>query len=369
MSDKKIKVCFVSPFAYGLFNPSSDLKFGGAEVQMYLISKELSMDVNFVVNFVVLDMGQASKMKYGKVNVYKVYKRGRGFLNLLKAPLILLYTLIKIDPDVVINRAFGVEVGIGRFYSMFFRKKFIYSIASDKDVDKSRFIKLRGKIFKYGFEKADYYIAQSQKQKEILEKTYKKKFDNLQVILNSYNLQKTSNLQKSIVLWVGSSMNLKRPELFLELAKNFSNEKFIMIMTKSNSNLNNWNKIEKLANKLSNLKLIEQVPFKKINNYFANAKIFINTSTIEGFPNTFLQAMMNKTPILSLKVDPDNFIINNECGLVCNDNYDKMIKKLNLLLENKELRKKMGENGFRYITKEHNIKKNIKYWKKLLTSI
>ena len=38
------------------------------------------------------------------------------------------------------------------------------------------------------------------------------------------------------------------------------------------------------------------------------SKILINTSSFEGFPNTFVQAWANGVPVISLKVDPDNII-------------------------------------------------------------
>ena len=84
MSEKrKIKACFVSPFAYSLFNPEVELKFGGAEVQMYLLATELAKDENFDVNFVVLDLGQKEKEEYQGDKVYKSYQRGRNIFNLI----------------------------------------------------------------------------------------------------------------------------------------------------------------------------------------------------------------------------------------------------------------------------------------------
>ncbi len=366
---EKIKVCFVSPFAYSLFNPEVDLKFGGAEVQMYLVATELAKDENFDVNFVVLDVGQKKKEKHQGVKVYKAYKRGRNILNLIKAPLEQVITLAKINPDIVISRAAGVEVGISAFYCKLFRKKFIYSIAHDNDVDRSFFKGVRGRIFKFGFEHAIFYIAQSQKQVDTLEKTYNKEFFNIKVIRNSFRIKESKEPPKGYILWVGSSIDFKRGEIFLKLAREFPKEKFIMIMTKSKANLEKWEKISGETEKISNLELVEQVPFKQINEYFARTKVFVNTSIGEGFPNTFLQAMMNKTPILSLNVDPDDFIVRHQCGLVCDNSYEKLRKNLEKLLEDNEYYKKVQANAHVYVTDHHKLDKNIKKWKQLLRKI
>lgn len=366
-NSKKIKVCFVSPFAYPLFNPETDLKFGGAEVQMYLLATELAKDENFDVNFVALDLGQKEKEEYGGVKVYKSYQRGRNIFNLIKASLKQVLTLKKINSDVVISRAAGVEVGLSAFYCKLFRKKFIYSIASNKDVDKSRFQGIRGRFFKFGFERADFLIAQTKKQIDILEKTYKKSFKNIKIIPNSFNIKKNINsTKKDFVLWVGSSIGVKRPDIFLELAEQFPQEKFVMIMTKSKAGLERWEKIKKRADKLSNLELIEKVPFKKMDDYFACAKVFVNTSATEGFPNTFLQAMMNKTPILSLNVDPDGFIKNNNCGLISDNSFDLLVSKLEKLLSDQNLRDTISKNGYNYMLKNYDMNKNIERWKEFL---
>jgi glycosyltransferase involved in cell wall biosynthesis len=367
--DEKIKVCFVSPFAYSLFTPEADLKFGGAEVQMYLLANELAKDEDFDVNFVVLDLGQKRKEEYNGVKVHKAYKRGRSFLNLIRAPLKLIATLFKICPDVVISRAAGVEVGFSCLYTKFFSKEFIYSIACDKDVDKSFFQGLRGRIFKFGLENADYYIAQSQKQVDILERTYNREFNNIQVIPNGFYLGNKDSDSKEFILWVGSSMGLKRPEIFADLAEKFPEERLVMIMAKSKAAPEKWKEIEQRVKDIENLELIEQVPFQEIDDYFAKSKVFVSTSTAEGFPNTFLQAMIVKTPILSLNVDPDGFIEKTKCGFSCEDSVEELQEKLKQLLENKEMRERMGKNGYGYITKNHDINKNIQEWKQVIKKI
>jgi len=332
---------------------------------MYLISKELAKDENYDVNFAVLDLGQGKIENIDNVKIYKTYKRGRSILNLIKAPLILLNILRKINPDVVICRANGVEVGISAFYAKLFKKRFIYSIAHDGDINGDYFSGLRGKIFKYGFKNADSLVAQSEEQLEKIKEKYSGK--DSRVIKNSFEVKdKDFKIEKNIIFWVASSAPIKRPEIFIRLAKDFVNEKFVMVMTKSKLDLSLWNRTSEEVSNIKNLEIIEKVPFKVIDNYFSKTKVFINTSKAEGFPNTFLQSMINKVPILSLKVNPDNFIHECECGVACDDDYDKLKQGLDIFLENGKLRERLGENGYNFLKKEHNIENNILKWKELL---
>ena len=63
MKDKngKIRVCFVSPKAYPIFNPDIESVFGGAEVDLYMIATELAKDPDFNVSFIAADYGQADE--------------------------------------------------------------------------------------------------------------------------------------------------------------------------------------------------------------------------------------------------------------------------------------------------------------------
>jgi glycosyltransferase involved in cell wall biosynthesis len=369
--DKKIKICFVQPFACGLFNPEADLKFGGAEVQMYLIAKELARDGNFDVNFIVLDIGQKSGEVYERVKLFKAYRRGRSWLNLIIAPLKLISVLRKINPEIVVCRAAGAEVGLAAIYAKLFRKKFIYSFAHDKDVDGSFFSGLRGKFFKFGFDRADRLVAQTFFQAEEFKKRYGKKAAKLEIIKNSLEIKESADPpsdQKKTILWVGSSAPLKRPEIFLDLAVDFPQEKFVMIITKSKLGLDLWDKIAARSKNIPNLKFEEKIPFAERDGYYAKAKVFISTAAAEGFANVFLEAANAWTPILSLKVDPDGFIDEFKAGFVAGGNYKIMKDRLAELLGDENLRRQMGENAYRYLKKEHDIKVNIKKWKKVFLS-
>ena len=55
---KTVKVCFVSPKAYPLFDDKAQGVFGGAEVDLYMLGTELAADDAFEVSFIVADYAQ-----------------------------------------------------------------------------------------------------------------------------------------------------------------------------------------------------------------------------------------------------------------------------------------------------------------------
>lgn len=363
---RKKKVCFISLFAYGIFNPKVNLKFGGSETQMYFLADKLAKNSDFTVDFIVLDVGQDNVEMYDGVRVIKAYKRGGGIANMFGGFLKMFSVLMKANPDIIVCRAFGREVGVSALYAKIFGKKLIYSLANDQDYSGKFFNDLAGKIFQFGFMMADWYVAQSQIQADGLKKIYPKKSDKVAVIKNSWPDEALALAEKDSILWVGSSADLKQPEIFLDLAEAFPQEKFVMVMAKSKQNEGKWEELSARAKNISNLSLIESVPLKEIDFYFSKAKVLVSTSSSEGFPNVFLQAARVKTPILSLAVDPDNFIVNYDAGIVCSGDYEKFKEGLKILLAQEEIRNKKGENLYQYFKAEHDLGKNIKKWEELL---
>ena len=57
----RLKVCFVSPYIYPLFNPEIKTMFGGIEVRIYQIVTEMAKRSNFEVCVIVADHGQAHR--------------------------------------------------------------------------------------------------------------------------------------------------------------------------------------------------------------------------------------------------------------------------------------------------------------------
>jgi glycosyltransferase involved in cell wall biosynthesis len=129
-----------------------------------------------------------------------------------------------------------------------------------------------------------------------------------------------------------------------------------------------YNDVTVAAQKLLNLRFHGFIPYHRIDDYFKRAAIFVNTSSIEGFPNTFLQAWAQYSPVVSLNVDPDDIIRKEKLGF-CSGTFKRLITDLITLLENETLRKNMGERAREYVEKEHDIKEVVKKYIKIFNKL
>ena len=364
-----IKICFLNLNAYSIFNPKSRAPIGGAEVQLFNVAKYLSQDDNLRISFVTGDWGQKKIELFDKVEVIKSVKMKRNLWNFFIAPLRIFNILNKVNADIYIVSPAGAEVGIVAFFCKIKKKKLIVRTASSMECDWD-FIKRKGmigKMYHYGLKNADAVISQSENNDKLL-----KDFHNIEsiVLRNSFFIKNLSlELKEDYILWVGKMETNKKPDLFLDLVRKMPNEKFLMISPKRNYQEDFADKIISEAKKIKNLTFIERVPYDKIQEYFNKAKIFICTSDYEGFPNVHLQACLGKTPIVTLNINPDNYINKYDVGYYANGDKNILLKKTNELVVNPDKLEIKAKNAYKYVCNKHDIRLIGEEWKKIIHKI
>jgi glycosyltransferase involved in cell wall biosynthesis len=190
---------------------------------------------------------------------------------------------------------------------------------------------------------------------------------NAEVIKNSYSIQKNKNpLNKEYILWVSRCEVWKNPDIFIEFAGKCPEYSFVMICPAQKHQEEFFEVTKKQAREKKNLKFIDFVPFEDIQEYFDRALVFVGTSEYEGFPNTFLQSCMAYTPIVSYKVNPDDFINKHDLGYCASGDKGKLEDYLRKLLNDKKEWRKKSENAFKYIEKNHDINVNIEAWLRII---
>ena len=94
----------------------------------------------------------------------------------------------------------------------------------------------------------------------------------------------------------------------------------------------------------------------RMNQIYRQADMLVLTSDYEGTPNVVLEAMSNRLPVIATNVGGTAEIINEKCGfLTAPGDEQSLIKAASSLIDNAELRRNMGLEGFRYVKNNHSL--------------
>ena len=351
------KICFVALRAYPILANKNMGYGGGPEVLQVLLTTELA-NRGFQATFIVYGEEQPLIEKMDGINVIKV---PNGNKSKISKVLLIWKAMKKANADIYYHHS-GAP-GIASIFCQSNRKKFVCHIGSDACVIKG----VKGyRHYKLDIKLADVILVQSEFQKLMLMKNFNR---NGILIRNFFPISKRENPKKPsvpIVLWVGAMAYIKRPWLFLKLAKKIPNGRFWMIGGIGNGKLYGF--IKEVSKKIPNLNFLGYVPFYEIDEYFKKASILVNTSEFEGYPNAFIQAWMHYTPVVSLNADPDEVICKCRLGFHTRT-FEQMVQDVKNLTENKELRERIGRNCRSYVEKKFDYNKIVHQYIKVFSKI
>jgi hypothetical protein len=95
---------------------------------------------------------------------------------------------------------------------------------------------------------------------------------------------------------------------------------------------------------LKNLQYLGELPIERVNEELARSDIFVNTSSLEGFPNTFIQAWLRGTPVVSCFVDPDACLSQGRAGIVAGS-PERLVSVIRDLLDSRTRIRELGESA------------------------
>jgi glycosyltransferase involved in cell wall biosynthesis len=108
--------------------------------------------------------------------------------------------------------------------------------------------------------------------------------------------------------------------------------------------------VQAAAAQLPNVSLPGAIRYTESGQWFDRARIFLNTSSIEGFPNTFLQAWIRGVPVVSF-FDPDGLIRRLRLGAVATS-VDDMREAIKGLLDQDAHREEVGRRAREFAQRE-----------------
>ena len=348
-------ICFVGSDNYPVLDPEyGDSYIGGESVQQTLIAKAFTK-YNYKVSMVVLDHGQPDGNVVEDIKVWKTYQQNAGLpvVRFIYPRAIKLWqALKKADADIYYQSCAGAQTGIVALFCKIFGRKLVFRIAHDTDcVPGEELISYQRdkKIYRYGLKRADLVVAQSEQQVTLLNKHYNIDAPNINMAVE---MPSEEEPERDIdVLWVNNIREFKRPELFLELAKMNPHLNFVMIGGSCTGSETLFEEITNSSAEIDNLDYKGFVPYHEVNRYYQSAKIFVNTSDSEGFPNSFLQSWIRGTPVLSF-FDPDEIIIREKLGAAPN-NLQLMSDRINSFVQGGAEYEDVSENARTFAFKHY----------------
>jgi glycosyltransferase involved in cell wall biosynthesis len=285
--DSRVRVCFLAPNAYPLLTENSSVQFaGGAELQQVLIAKGLATR-GYSVTMVCLDYGQPETCTIDGITVFRAFRPDAGIpmLRFFWPRLTALWRSMKrADADVYYQRAGSMLTGVMAHFCRYHGRKSIFAVAGQTKI---RFRRDRW-LFRYGIRHVNRIVVQSEEQARHVRDEFGRDSELIP------NIQPASThpaeLSGKYVLWVGMIRQVKRPDLFLDLAEALPDREFAMVGGTSAGESALYEAVSARAAELPNLRFAGFVPYREVDPYFDKALLFVNTSDSEGFPNTFLQA-------------------------------------------------------------------------------
>ena len=347
-------ICFVAPSAWPLLSGDrhSDV-VGGAEVQQALLARGLARR-GYRVSMICMDHGQPDAVTIDGITVLKCHAPVEGLpvVRFFHPRLTGIWSAMRrADADIYYQRTAGAVTGIVGLFARCYGRRFVYAAAADLDLTRNEtwkeFQRRAGwrdrQLYFLGLGLADAIVAQTPKQQRDCLHWWGR---HAALIRSAYaGVDEPCADPDGVVLWVSALRRAKRPELFLELARRLPRFRFRMIggVSAEKDGQEFFADIARRAKDIPNLEFVGFVPYAEIEEHFAAARLFVNTSDGEGFPNTFLQSWARGVPTVSF-VDTGSTVDRRPVVNVVTD-LDEMTARVDALMSDDACWRRSGHTS------------------------
>ena len=298
----------------------ADLPAGGAELQQTLLARAL-VRRGWRVSMIVADCGQPDGAAWDGISTYKAYRPNEGIpvIRFVHPRWTKLWAALKrADAQIYYVSCAGGNFPQVVHFARAHGRRTVFRVASDTDCDPRSLLVRHWRdrmLHPWSLRRADLVLAQTAGQQQALTRNFGRDSRIVDPLLEIPGPPPDFAARDIGALWVGNIRALKRPQLFLQAAARMPGTSFHMIGGPLPGAERLFEDTRARAQALPNVVFHGFVPQHEVGGYFERARVFVSTSEIEGFPNTYMQAWARGTPVIAY-LDPERLVSRNGLGAV-----------------------------------------------------
>jgi glycosyltransferase involved in cell wall biosynthesis len=234
----------------------------------------------------------------------------------------------------------------------------VYSAQFDLDVHPRQALARRQRLwplYATGLAGSDRIFLQHQGQYDELPSRWRAKARVIPGVVNLPTSFKDHAERDRYVAWVGVLRRPKRPDLLVEIARRAPWIEFVVCGGPSGGHRSPSGYSEAIISQFRetpNIRYLGHVPSARSIAIIGGASALLSTSEGEGFPSVFLEAWAAGTPVVSLKIDPNDLIGRGRLG-VLSHGIERAVDDITALMKSPEQRQDIALRSRDYVCQVH----------------
>ncbi len=346
-----MKFLFLSSYAHLVLDPDSTRVSGGAELQVALLARELAAR-GYETTIAAGDIGQPDGQVFQGVKIRNGGKfQTGGLVDSLTALPRVARILREERPDHVLVLGWTAWLFILWLLRPIFGFQLHFICGLDTEVNGGfrRDNPVRGGLFEFGMRHCDQRFAMTKLQERLfLERGMPCALYRNLILPRA----EPRTAEKTVdFLWVARCQPIKQPHIFLDLVEALPEARFEMICPCEDAEL--FESVRLRAERLPNLIFHNGVPYREVQSHYDRARVFVNTSTWEGWPNSFIQSGLASTALLSLIVRPDTLFEDFQLGACADGDRERFLALAREWFADRATTDAMGREAERFVADLH----------------
>lgn len=371
-------VCLVGLKCYDLLVNNDVPKYlGGIERVLVSLARGLAA-AGISVAFITFDEGYEDGITIDGITLYKAYDIESGIrgIRLVYPRMTGIWgAMRRANASVYLQMGAGIETlvsAVGTRFLFDSKRKSVFCVGSDSDCLRKLPLTSSNKeklFYRLGLSLTDAIVSQTMKQRHEMLESFGKSSTVIAMpyepVIQRASFDARKRTEETVhIIWVGRIVETKRLEMLVNLAKHYRTLQFDIVGS-ANSVSDYAKSVLAKAAAQDNVVVHGRISDRKLSEMYDKAFILCCTSSLEGFPTTFLEAWSHGLPVLTT-FDPDDVVSNNNVGFAVS-NEDELLERTGALLADKLLYQTLSDNAQSYYQENYTAKAIVPYYLQLFS--